>query len=50
MAATRPILHRLLTKDNWSLADIAVHILQIKRRNFFLERANEYFFVSGSSN
>ena len=36
-----------------SLADIAVHICQIKRisaGNFFLERANEYFFVHGPSN
>ena len=36
-----------------SLADIAVHICQIKRRsagNVFLKRANEYFFVSGPSN
>ena len=36
-----------------SLADIAVHISQIKRRsagNFFLKCAKEYFFVGGSSN
>ena len=35
-----------------SLADIAVHISQIKRSagNFFLKRAKEYFFVSGPSN
>ena len=36
-----------------SLADIAEHICQIKRRsdgNFFPKRANELFFVSGHSN
>ena len=36
-----------------SLADIAVYICQIIRRsagNFFLKRANKYFFVSGPSN
>ena len=35
-----------------SLADIAEHICQIKRRsegNFFLKRANEFFFISGHS-
>ena len=36
-----------------SLADLAEHICQIKRRsggNFFLKRANEHFFISGRSN
>ena len=36
-----------------SLADIAEHICQIKRRsdvNFILKRAKEYFFISGHSN
>ena len=36
-----------------SLADIAEHICQIKRRsdgNCFLKRANKHFFVSGHSN
>ena len=35
-----------------SLADIAVHICQIKisAGNFFLKRVSEYFFVSGPSN
>ena len=35
------------------LADNAVYICQIRRRsagNFFLKRANKYFFVSGPSN
>ena len=35
------------------MADIAVHIRQLKRRsagNFFLKRAKKYFFVSGPSN
>ena len=36
-----------------SLADIAEHICQIKKRfdrKFFLKRANEHFLVSGHSN
>ena len=36
-----------------SLADIAVHIFQIKRKlleTFSLKHANEYFFVNGHSN
>ena len=46
---------KIVCSQKWirSLADIAVHICQIKRRyagNFFLKRANEYFFVSGPSN
>ena len=35
------------------MADIAVHICQIRRRsagNFFLKHANKYFFASGPSN
>ena len=46
----RPLfLNSLLIR---SLADIAVHICQIRRSdgNFFLKRANKYFFVSGPSN
>ena len=36
-----------------SLADIAEHICQMKRRsdgNFFLKHANKHFFVSGHGN
>ena len=48
------IWNRLLPKGYIrSLADIAEHICQIKRRcdgNFFLKPANEHFFVSGRIN
>ena len=52
MAAKRPFLIFCSQKGIRSLADIAEHICQIKRRsdgNCFLKRANEHFFVSGHS-
>ena len=42
-----------LLKEIMSLVDIAEYICQIKIKsdgNFFLERANEHFLVSGRSN
>ena len=53
MAAKRPFFNICLQKRIRSLADIAEHICQIKRRsdgNCFLKRANKQFFVSGHSN
>ena len=53
MAAKRPFEIVWSQKVIRSLADIAEHIGQIKRRsddNFFLKCANEHFIVSGHSN
>ena len=52
-AAKQPFLNFCSQKGIRSLADIAEHICQIKRRsdgNCFLKRVNEHFFVSGHSN
>ena len=53
MAVKRPFLNFCSQKGIRSLAGIAEHICQIKRRSdetCFLKRVNEHFFVSGHSN
>ena len=53
MAAKRPFFYVCSQKGIRTLADIAEHFSQIKRRsdgNCFLKRANEHFFVSGHNN
>ena len=52
MAAKQPFFNFCSQKGIRSLADIAEHICQIKKRsdgNCFLKRASEHFFVSGRS-